>query len=92
MGVPITFLDKFNPKQFEIIGITKTPIGNNLRTKIYPQQTQHNKDGSKQNVMKLNDGAAIKIETGLKDKPYYKVNGALFSAIYPRILIKKTTP
>jgi hypothetical protein len=24
MGVPITFLDKYNPKQFEIIGSSKT--------------------------------------------------------------------
>lgn len=24
MGVPITFLDKFNPEQFEIIGIMAT--------------------------------------------------------------------
>ena len=32
IGVPITFLDKYNPNQFEIIGISKTPLGNNLRT------------------------------------------------------------
>jgi hypothetical protein len=36
MGVPITFLDKYNPKQFEIIGQThsgdKTPEVELLRT------------------------------------------------------------
>ncbi len=27
MGVPLTFLDKHNPEQFEIVGITKTWFG-----------------------------------------------------------------
>lgn len=47
MGVPITFLGKYNPDQFEILGITKTwddPAG--LKTKIYPTQVQVAKDGT----------------------------------------------
>lgn len=28
MGVPITFVDKYNPKQFEIVGFTNAPIVN----------------------------------------------------------------
>ena len=32
MGVPITFLDKFNPDQFEIIGLA---AGNSRKTKLY---------------------------------------------------------
>ena len=35
MGVPITFIDKYNPSQFEILGITKTWFG--LANKIYPK-------------------------------------------------------
>lgn len=41
MGVPITFLDKYNPKQFEILGFRKGSDGKDLsytkdETKIYP--------------------------------------------------------
>lgn len=36
MGVPITFLDKYNPDQFEIIGIAKRGAGDPaLRSKVY---------------------------------------------------------
>lgn len=35
MGVPITFLDKYNPTQFEIIGITDRDNNSGLKTKEY---------------------------------------------------------
>ncbi len=35
MGVPITFLDKYNPKQFEILGITDRQNTSGLCTKKY---------------------------------------------------------
>ena len=35
MGVPITFLDKHNPEQFEILGITDRDNRYNLKTKKY---------------------------------------------------------
>jgi hypothetical protein len=35
MGVPITFLDKYNPEQFEILGITQRDDTFGLRTKKY---------------------------------------------------------
>ena len=39
MGVPITFLDKYSPDQFDIVGIAKAGAGDmTLRTKIYPRQ------------------------------------------------------
>ncbi len=89
IGVPITFLDKYNPGQFEIIGMTKTPIGNHLRSKIYGKQIQHNPDGTTQVVTKANDGAVLEINEPLRDKPYYEIEGRLFKAVYPRILIKR---
>ena len=89
MGVPISWLDKYCPEQFEIISMTKTPIGNDFRTKLYDRQIQHNANGSMQLVTKLNDGAAIAIPKPLVNKPYYEVDGILFAAIYPRILIRK---
>ena len=36
MGVPITFLGKHNPEQFEIVGIAKAPLGKPNKT--YPKQ------------------------------------------------------
>ena len=35
VGVPITFLDKYNPEQFEILGITDRQNTSGLRTKKY---------------------------------------------------------
>src|SRR5699024_7328447 len=44
MGVPISFLDKYNPEQFEILGITQSwddPSG--LKVRQYPTQLQVSK-------------------------------------------------
>jgi len=87
MGVPITFLDKYNPGQFEILGITKTWFGG--ATKIYPNQTQVNADGSKSIVSKLNDGAAIKVDTPPHGKTYYMVGNDCFVQLYARIIIRR---
>ena len=88
MGVPITFLDKYNPEQFEIIGITKK-LGFYLRTKIYPNQTQVDANGKKSIVSKLNDGATLKIKEAPVNKTYYVVDGEYFIQVYARILIKR---
>lgn len=87
MGVPITFLDKYNPEQFEILGITKTWFGS--ATKTYPNQTQVNTNGSKSVVSKLNDGAAIKVEVPPHDKTYYVVGSDCFIQLYARIIIRR---
>ena len=43
MGVPITFLDKYNPEQFEIIGIAKRGAGDPaLKTKVYTRDDYPN--------------------------------------------------
>lgn len=89
MGVPITFLDSYNPDQFEIIGMTKTPIGSHLRTKIYPQQTQIAKDGKRSKVTKLNDGPSIEIPCIDSSKVCYEVDSKIYYAPYARILIKR---
>lgn len=86
MGVPVTFLDKYNPSQFEIKGITQSWYG--AASKIYPKQIQVNASGQEKEVTKLNDGPAIKIDEPL-DKTYYKVSHNLYEKIYSRILIKK---
>lgn len=92
MGVPITFIDKYCPDQFEIIGISKTPLGNHLRTKIYDRQIQHSmKNGQEylSNVTKLNDGAALLCNEKPEKYPFYEVDGKYYTAVYPRILIRR---
>jgi hypothetical protein len=90
MGVPISFLDKHNPEQFEIVGITKTWFG--AATKTYGPQVQVDADGTKTTVSKLNDGAAIRVAEAPIGKTYYMAEGALFIQSYPRILIKRRPP
>ena len=87
MGVPITFLDKFNPEQFEIVGAAKTWFGG--ATKIYPQQTQVSSAGTVSKVTKLNDGAVIKLDQQPIGKTHYVVDGEYFIQKYARLLIRR---
>jgi len=87
MGVPVTFLDKYNPEQFEILGITKTWFG--MATKNYPDQIQVSKDGTRKKVSKLNDGAVLEVDSPPKGKTYYEVGGKKYVQTYPRILIRR---
>lgn len=86
MGVPITFLDKYNPEQFEILGITKTWFGG--ATKKYPNQIQVNTNGRRSTVSKLNDGATIKLDVPPDEKTYYIVGNDYFIQLYARIIIR----
>ena len=89
MGVPITFMDKYNPEQFEIIDITKAGAGNPAtKTKEYPRQIQVDKSGKQSSVTKLNDGADIVISCPPDGKTYYIVDGVMYVQTYPRILIR----
>ena len=85
LGVPVTFLDKYNPDQFEILGSEKQNEG--LRTKVYPPQVQVDIHGKRSIVTKLNDGAALKVEDP-KGQTYYEVEGEKFVQVYKRIFIK----
>ncbi len=86
MGVPITFLDKYNPDQFEILGITKTWHGG--ASKTYPMQTQVSKDGSESLVSKLNDGPAVMVSKPPTGQTYYRVGTDSFIQLYARVLIR----
>ena len=89
--MPITFLDKYNPEQFEILGIT---LGNTVdyqMTAVYENAIQHNQNGSTQGGGKVNTRAAILVKEKPSNKVYYtadNVDGYLLS-IYPRILIRR---
>ncbi|MET9823112.1 adenine-specific methyltransferase EcoRI family protein [Streptomyces sp. NPDC006349] len=86
MGVPITFLGKYNPDQFEIVGIAKAPLGE--PSKVYPKQTQVSATGVRSTVTKLNDGPALKVEAPPIDKTYYEIDGEYYVQLYARILIR----
>ena len=89
MGVPVTFFDKYNPDQFEILGITKTWFG--MATKTYGEQIQVDKSGKESKVTKLNDGAVLEIDKEPIGKTFYKVDGKMYIQTYPRILIRRKT-
>ena len=90
MGVPITFLNKYNPEQFEILGMTSgrdefeaTPV------KKYTNPKQINEDGSIKNGSKANTSSTILWETR-PEGVYYtadNVDGYL-KVLYTRFLIR----
>jgi hypothetical protein len=86
MGVPISFLDKYCPDQFEIIGLTKTWFG--AATKTYPPQIQVNSNGMKSEVTKLNDGATLRLSSPPIDQTHYIVDGRYYIQLYARVLIQ----
>lgn len=59
MGVPISFLDRYNPDQFEILGITDRDNNSGLRTKVYTPEDAPNAGD-------LNRRAAIRNGSTLK--------------------------
>jgi len=87
MGVPISFLSKYNPEQFDIAGITRAWSGD--ASKVYSQQVQVDPNGRRSTVTKLNDSGSIKIATPPSDRTYYEVDGDLFLKAYARILIRR---
>lgn len=90
MGVPISFLDKYNPDQFEIVGFTSGRDEFECRpSKKYKNPEQHNANGTVSNGSKANTRATIL----MSNKPsgiYYTAENAdcPFSIVYARILIK----
>jgi hypothetical protein len=54
MGVPITFLEKHNPTQFEILGITDRDNNSGLKTKVYTKNDAPNPgDLNRRGVIKI---------------------------------------
>jgi len=58
MGVPVTFLDKYNPDQFEILGITDRQNEHGLKTREYSKadSPKHN-DLNRRGALRLPDGS-----------------------------------
>jgi len=87
MGVPITFLDKYNPDQFEILSLTQT--WSDLAIRKYPSQVLVDADGNRKTVGALNSSPAIKVDAPPLGKSYFEVGGEFFVATYKRILIRR---
>ena len=88
IGVPITFLDKYCPEQFEIVELGNsrenfTPI------KDYVNPIKHKKDGTTCNGNAINCVLAIEVENKPIDVVYYTTdNSKYLIAPYARILIR----
>lgn len=90
MGVPITFIDKYNPKQFEIVGLTSgRDEFEAVPTKKYINAKQINKDGSTANGSKANTRSTLLLDE-IPEGIYYTADNAEkpFKIVYARILIK----
>jgi hypothetical protein len=87
MGVPPSFLDKYNPEQFEILSLTQT--WSDLATTTYPKQTLVSADGSSKTVGALNSGPAFKVDGPPEDGSYYIVGDEYYVSAFKRILIRR---
>ena len=91
MGVPITFLDKYNPEQFEIVGL------GNSRANFTPNKDYRNPlkvmgDGTKRNGNAINCVLAVESRTKPGGGIYYvSDNSGYLTAPYARILIRHKT-
>lgn len=75
MGVPITFLDHYNPEQFEILGMCENLDLYKLKTKVYT--TEECKDAyyakfGKEGVYDLN-ASGVMIRNGKLEKVYQRI-------------------
>lgn len=67
MGVPSSFLDKYCPEQFEIIGIAEGDSGRELGLKPYPRELKKLNNS-------LRDGQLYYLdENGIPQKPYARI-------------------
>ena len=71
IGVPITFLDKYNPEQFEIIGLGISNSGIEIGVKPYKEEhKKYRKEIQKRGAV---DGDLYMITNGVVDVPYARV-------------------
>ncbi len=71
MGVPISFLDKYNPNQFEIIGLGISNSGIEFGVKPYlPEHKKYRKEIQKRGAV---DGDLYMIENGKVKVPYARI-------------------
>lgn len=71
MGVPITFMDKYNPAQFEIIGVGIASSGIEIGIQPYkPEHKKYRKEVQKRGAV---DGDLYMIKDGVVTVPYTRI-------------------
>ncbi len=95
MGVPITFLDKYNPEQFEVLGLTQ--IGchdlcpDTKRYNDYKEITRATDKPTGSSGGKTNENAVLNGK-GTKKTYYLGPNGEIVHSAYKRIFIRNKHP
>ena len=74
MGVPISFLDKYNPNQFEIIGLGMSKLGMSVGVRKYTDEHKHYRK--------------VTQKRGTADGDLYMIINNIVVVPYARILIK----
>ena len=90
MGVPITFLDKYNPKQFEILGATNKDCHDGvLKTRTYYDYQEMTKEGKPtgSSGKKIYESAVLVGNNGKGN--YYTNNKREVQSKFSRIFIKR---
>lgn len=95
MGVPITFLSKYSPDQFEILGLTSGRDEFEKEawpTKRYVNAVQHNKNGTTSNGSKANTRATLIDES--PSGVFYTADNCnhKLKIVYARILVRNKNP
>ena len=95
MGVPITFLDKYSPDQFEILGWTRGRDEFEARpTKRYVNARQINPDGTESSGGKVNTGPTLLVARRPPDSTVYVADGVDGYLVQPymRIIVRNRRP
>lgn len=90
MGVPITFMDKYNPNQFEILGLSQK-VGYGLQSnKSYDEYKEIRQDGSFTGSSgKKTNGNPMIAGKPKKGNYYIDENGNCAYSLYGRIFIRR---
>lgn len=94
MGVPITFLDKYSPDQFEIIGTISAPSDpDTLNLGIdYSEYIGYKQSGERNGRTGSTFGKCPVIVMDDKKHPYYEKDGRRVQTTYHRIFIRNKHP
>lgn len=71
MGVPVTFLDKFNPDQFEIIGLGISNSG--IEVGVRPYKSDHKRYRKEVQKRGAVDGDLYMMKNGVVEVPYARI-------------------
>ena len=92
MGVPITFLDKHNPEQFEILGFSSLWDDGFKSHKFYGDFVEMRPDGTKTG-MSGQKASGYPVKRGRSPKGNYLIRGEeVVHTLYRRIFIKRVHP